>query len=391
MFPGYSQEYIEPSTAQDERYSFIAEWYDPQAALIRRYQFLFYPKDNSIEMFDMKNRRKFLARTKSDTVKMEDMFIGNKIHVYSRQLTFVDFGDKFTEGMIGVKNERTLAIVKPEAVNKIGVFLNILKKNDIKPCKIKMLKLSRKKVAEFYEEHQSKPFFNTLLEYMSSAPVIAMELMGAGVIKKWRSLLGPTDSLKAKETDPNSIRAKYGTDTTSNAAHGSDSEQSANRELDFFFPPGRSGGFDGTSQLTDCTCCIIKPHAVRCGVEGDIIEAIQNAGFQISALEMFNVETANGEEFYEIYKGVVSEYPNMVTEICSGPCIALEITGKGSDTASQLRELCGPSDPEIARHLRPKTLRAMFGKDKIQNAVHCTDLPEDGVLEVEYFFRILSN
>lgn len=64
---------------------------------------------------------------------------------------------------------------------------------------------------------------------MSSAPVVVMELMGAGVIKKWRSLLGPTDSQKARETDPNSIRAKYGTDTTSNAAHGSDSEQSANR------------------------------------------------------------------------------------------------------------------------------------------------------------------
>ena len=64
---------------------------------------------------------------------------------------------------------------------------------------------------------------------MSSGPIIVMELMGTGVINKWRALLGPTDSLKAKETDPNSIRAKFGTDTTSNAAHGSDGEQSANR------------------------------------------------------------------------------------------------------------------------------------------------------------------
>lgn len=65
----------------------------------------------------------------------------------------------------------------------------------------------------------------------------------------------------------------------------------------------------------------------------------------------FNVETANGEEFYEIYKGVVNEYPSMVTEICSGPCIALEVTGKGGDTAAQFRELCGPSDPVSVFHL----------------------------------------
>lgn len=58
-----------------------------------------------------------------------------------------------------------------------------------------------------------------------------------------------------------------------------------------------------------------------------------------------NIETVNGEEFYEIYKGVVAEYQSMVTELCSGPCMALEITGKGIDTPTIFRELCGPADP----------------------------------------------
>lgn len=391
MFPGYTQEYIEPSTAQDQRYCFIAEWYDPQAALIRRYQFLFYPKDNSIEMYDIKNRRKFLSRAKFDNVKLEDMYIGSKIHVYSRQLTFVAFGDKFTESKIGSKNERTLAIIKPDALTKAGIILNALRANDIQPCKAKMVKLNRAEASKLYEEHCSKPFYNTLLDYMTSGPIVAIELMGSGVINKWRSLLGPTDAGKARESDPNSIRAQFGTDATANAAHGSDCEKSAQRELDFFFPPNGTSKIAGTVKLQDCTCCIIKPHAVGSGLAGDIIEVIQKGGFQITAMEMFNVETANGEEFYEIYKGVVSEYQSMVTELCNGPCIALEITGKGPDTPSAFRELCGPSDPEIARHLRPKTIRAMFGKDKIRNAVHCTDLPEDGVLEVEYCFRILNS
>lgn len=95
------------------------------------------------------------------------------------------------------------------------------------------------------------------------------------------------------------------------------------------------------------------------------------------------------EEFYEIYKGVVPEYLEMVSELCSGPCIAMEI--RQFDPSKVFRDFCGPSDPALARHLRPGTLRAVFGKDKIQNAVHCTDLPEDGLLEVQYFFKILDN
>ena len=80
----------------------------------------------------------------------------------------------------------------------------------------------------------------------------------------------------------------------------------------------------------------------------------------------------------------------MVEELCSGPCFALEITGKGSATAEAFREFIGPADPEIARTLRSNTLRAKFGRNKIKNAIHCTDLPEDCQLEVEYFFRILA-
>lgn len=101
------------------------------------------------------------------------------------------------------------------------------------------------------------------------------------------------------------------------------------------------------------------------------------------------MDRANVEEFYEVYKGVVSEYNDMVTELYSGPCVAIEI--QQSNPTKTFREFCGPSDPEIARHLRPETLRANFGKTKVQNAVHCTDLPEDGLLEVQYFFKILDN
>ena len=82
----------------------------------------------------------------------------------------------------------------------------------------------------------------------------------------------------------------------------------------------------------------------------------------------------------------------MVAELQSGPCIVIEVTNKNEDSniVADFRDFCGPMDPDIARQIKPNTLRAKYGKTKVQNAVHCSDLPEDGVLEVEYFFKILE-
>lgn len=70
----------------------------------------------------------------------------------------------------------------------------------------------------------------------------------------------------------------------------------------------------------------------------------------------------------------------------TGPCIVLEV--RQENAVVSFRELCGPIDAEIAKSLRPNSLRARFGVDRVKNAIHCTDLPEDGVLESEYFFKI---
>ncbi len=86
----------------------------------------------------------------------------------------------------------------------------------------------------------------------------------------------------------------------------------------------------------------------------------------------------------------------MVDELTSGPCIALEVAPKAGATMSyeelhaKWRSLCGPLDPELARLLRPGSLRAQFGATRVRNGVHCTDLTEDGPLEVAYFFSILQ-
>lgn len=79
------------------------------------------------------------------------------------------------------------------------------------------------------------------------------------------------------------------------------------------------------------------------GLAGKIISAIMEAGFEISMLEIFHMEKANAEEFYEVYKGVVQEYGSMVSELTSGPCLALEI--RSQEAPQKFREMVGPADP----------------------------------------------
>ncbi|XP_066521683.1 nucleoside diphosphate kinase 7 isoform X2 [Hoplias malabaricus] len=372
----------------EERFAFLAEWYDPSAALLRRYQLLFYPKDGSVEMFDVKNQRTFLRRTKYDELHPEDLFVGNRVNVFSRQLNLIDYGDQYTANKLGSKKERTLAMIKPDAVTKVGKIIQMIYEVGLIVTKAKMTKLTGKQAADFYMEHQSKSFFNNLVQFVSSGPVIVMELMGDEAVSMWRKVLGPTDSSVARKDAPESLRAQFGTDGTKNAGHGSDSLASAARELEFFFPSTAGHGPSNTAKYSDCTCCIIKPHAISEALTGRILNSITEAGFDISALQMFSLDRANAEEFLEVYKGVVTEYTSMVAELCSGPCMALEI--HHIDAPREFRAFCGPADPEIAKHLRPNTLRALYGKNKVQNAVHCTDLPEDGLLEVQYFFKILD-
>uniref|UniRef100_A0A665TX54 Nucleoside diphosphate kinase homolog 7 n=1 Tax=Echeneis naucrates TaxID=173247 RepID=A0A665TX54_ECHNA len=362
----------------EDRFAFLTEWYDPTAALLRRYQLFYYPKDSSVEMFDVKNQRIFLRRTKYDDIHQEDLFVGNRVNVFSRQLNLIEYGDQYTANKLGSKKERTLALIKPDVVTKIGDVLELIYSSNLIVTKAKMTKLTWSQAADFYVEHQSKPFFNNLVQFVSSGPVVAMEVMGDEAVSLWRGLLGPADSAVARREAPQSARAQFGTDGIKNVGHGSDSLAAAARELEFFFPSTIGHGPSNTAIYSDCTCCIIKPHAMSEGKKCSLLSCF--FFFFYISCSQFSVDRANAEEFYEVYKGVVSEYTSMVTELCSGPCMVLEI--HGTDTPQTFRDFCGPADPEIARHLRPTTLRALYGKDRVKNAVHCTDLPEDGVLEV---------
>lgn len=132
--------------------------------------------------------------------------------------------------------EQTLSIIKPNAVaaNHVGEIITRFEKAGLKVVAIKMETLDKKRAQDFYAEHKERPFFPDLIQFMTSGPVVVMVLQGDHAVAKNRELMGATDpSAAAKGT----IRADFGKSKTENAVHGSDSAQSAEREISFFFKP----------------------------------------------------------------------------------------------------------------------------------------------------------
>ena len=110
--------------------------------------------------------------------------------------------------------------------------------------------------------------------------------------------------------------------------------------------------------MNNCAMLIIKPHIIESGMEGRIIDRILEEGFEISGMNMVQLDKATAEEFFEVYKGVLPEYAPMVEHATSGPVLALEI--RQENVVPALRELVGPHDPQIAKQLRPNTLRYIY-------------------------------
>ena len=130
--------------------------------------------------------------------------------------------------------EQTLSIIKPDAVernigNKIKSFFE---KNNLKILKSKKVKISKEEASEFYQVHQTKPFYNDLCNYLSSGPIVVMILEGENAVSKTRQLMGATDPLKA---DEGTLRKMYGLSIDKNSVHGSDSAENGKIEINFFF------------------------------------------------------------------------------------------------------------------------------------------------------------
>ncbi len=130
--------------------------------------------------------------------------------------------------------ERTLSIIKPDGVsrNLIGEVIKRVEDLGLKILAMKMIGMTKEQAKGFYKVHEGKPFYESVTDFMSSGPCVVMVLEGKDAIKRYRELMGATDY---KEAEEGTIRREFATDIEKNVVHGSDSEETANFEINYFF------------------------------------------------------------------------------------------------------------------------------------------------------------
>jgi nucleoside-diphosphate kinase len=130
--------------------------------------------------------------------------------------------------------QKTFSIIKPDATkrNITGSINNLIESSDLRIVGQKRIHLTMNQAKEFYEVHKDRPFYNDLIDYMTSEPVVVQVLQGINAVSKYREIMGSTNPDEAEE---GTIRKTHALNIQENSVHGSDSEENAKKEIDFFF------------------------------------------------------------------------------------------------------------------------------------------------------------
>lgn len=332
------------SDPNDIAYCFQAEWYDEQACVPRQYTLIYYLLDKTIAMNDMKANRMFLKRCKFPNITMKDLFIGATVTLNARQMTIKDFGNDFTRRELTSVKQSIVAVVKTAQFDQVGSIMVELVKRGLTVGRVKSVRLTAQQANTYGPSVDSR------------GPVVAIEVIGLDCAAIVAEILGEDFGSRSVEAD-----------------------------LTFFF---KSPLATSAVITPNVSIVIIKPHMLEESCEGELVQIIQREGLEITAIQRFNLDRQAAKEFLDIYFEVVPYANNLVYELQSGPCIAIEV--RGDNVHNRLRMLVGPCDPVIAQYLRPNTIRAHYGKDVVKNAVHCTDLEGDGPLESDFLFNTVQ-
>ncbi|GAB9470807.1 hypothetical protein Gpo141_00008042 [Globisporangium polare] len=359
---------------RDTIYSFKAKWFDTHAQLNRHYNIRYFVDSHNVEIFDTKTNKLFLKKSECPTVlSSKDFFLGAKVLLYGRHFELQEYLDPFTAEKLGKQQQKAVLLVKKDMVAHIGSVLTFLEHQQFSVAALKMMVVGKAQAEKFLEFHRATSEFSALVDQLSTRPLVAIEVIAESCIEKLKQVAVILSS-------------RFG--AKGNEIESSPSVLEVQRYREFFFETAQ--GVTATYQ--NCTCCVVLPHILKEGLAGEVVEAIQQGpGVVITAMELFTLDRTTAAEFLEVYEGVVPHFNETVDHFTTGPCIAMELAGHNAESVvAKFREHAGPWDVEMAKELRPQTIRARYGHDRVRNAVHCTDLAEDGMLESEYFFDILS-
>lgn len=279
-------------------------------------------------------------RTRRAQLRFNSIIVLASRNSNCRQFFVSEFADEGTRLFYESNNSRVFGLVKPEAVaaGELGPILQAIDKASFTLSRLKMIDVGRQSVSQF---ECSSPGAAVAFE----ASVLGNGGGGGGVASRWDTLIG---SLGGKV---------FG--VTSGASAGSEAMAAFESSPSWGSPNSR-----------DVTACVVKPHAIKEGKLGDLLTCIEHElGLKVEAMEMVSLDRNSASSFFDVYKGVYPYYNDMVAHLIEGPSVFLKISSPGSGggcgAVETFREACGPAEVEVAKVLRPKSLRARFGTNRV--------------------------
>ncbi len=306
-----------PMAEKDETWLFLVEWFDPMPQLKRKYLLKYFVKQNQAEMVDIKSKKLFLKKSPCPPELVPgDFFIGSKLLIYSRELEVVDFGDEATRNRLQYQIQQAIAILPPESYAHWGKIVDsVLGQNSFSLISLRSYQFPPSvagSVCELFGLNLRK------VNQLSGGVSLVIQVQKEDALSQ---LLALAESL-SKQFCADIIVSRTGV------------------ELSDFHSIVTSNRLLNSSTLDNCTCCIIKPHAVKSKRVGLILDLIISQGYDVSAVTSVHMDKVQAEEFLEVYKGVVPEYVDHVVQLCSSICVALEV--RAEDAVATFRQTAGP-------------------------------------------------
>lgn len=347
---------------------FVVEWFDAAPKLKRQYVLKYYTdgSKNLVEMFDVKAKRIFLKKCPCPPeLSLDDIYIGSKFLLFSRELEVVDYGDSHTRSRCQFQMQPSAVVLGSGVYQYWGRIIDKILSANLQITNVKTV---------FFTDNMAEDLCDALEVSqrqrggLVSGPCLAIYTQGEdGVRTLFETCQRLGDSLDLSNPAGTIFCASSGVDC---------------QKIQDIVPTNGD-----TATLDSCTCCIVKPHAFKTKQLGKILDAIISQGYEVSAVQLLQFTQVQATEFLEVYDGVLPTYHDHVVQLASGPSVALEI--RAEDAVNTFRVTAGPWDVQMAKELRPGTLRATFGVDDVKSAVHCTDLAVDGSTECEYCFKLM--
>jgi len=350
----------------------------------------------------LENEHKVLEG-KSERVTIEGNVKGSEPDIDSDESESESDGDDIQQETL--KKQLTIAVIKPDVVANEQT-IEVIKKiqeADIEIVDEMEIVLTEDEAKELYQDKSEEPYFDDLIKYMTSGPCRVLALTkgetGQGVVELWREIIGPFDAAVAKENNPNSLRALYGTDAAMNGIHGSSSTEEAMRELAFFFPDVDIPTYQSKTHISrpisgrlrrqakkrlQRTLAIIRPDALRLHKD-EILKKINEMGMVIAMQKEIELNESQVEAFYRDHVDQ-PYFPQLVKQMTCGPILALCLAH--DDAVSQWKSVLGPKGVDEIPN-EPDSLRAQFHVENAEmNMLHGSDSPANAENELRAFFEM---